>query len=87
MNNTLIHHNAIADLPNPPPARTCDVPQRGRIGIHIHDRLAWNTVLYANTCIATPVPLRDDGSRTVRVCPPGQHSDSCECPMPVTKPR
>jgi hypothetical protein len=79
VDNTLIHHNAIADLVDPAPDRRCDAQQTHRIGINISDPLIWRTTLYANTCSQVSRPLNDAGTQTVRLCPESSPENSCEC--------
>lgn len=81
--NTLIHHNQIADIEGAPPLRVCGGGDGGpRAGIALPDaRLIWNTVLHANRCERVALPLRDEASATTRLCsaPMRGAPDSCEC--------
>jgi hypothetical protein len=79
VDNMLIHHNSIVDIDGRGPIRKCDIDQRSRIGINLHQStMVWGTVLYANSCVNVTTAIQDTGSATVRVCP-SPVSGSCEC--------
>lgn len=80
INNTLMHHNQISNLPGLLNTNQCGGHSPAlRRGIHLQNPLVWNTVLYANSCTNVAQPLKDAGSATVRVCP-SPAANPCECP-------
>jgi hypothetical protein len=79
VDNLLIHHNKLVDINGPPPSRKCDVPQKTRVGINLHQAdLVWGTVSYANSCINVTQPTYDSAHDTRLLCAPGMQ-ESCEC--------
>jgi hypothetical protein len=79
--NVIIHHNSIADITGARALPLCGKSQP-RIGIAFpEDDIAWNTVLYANSCQNVSTPIGRDGVHTARICP-SSAPDSCECPHP-----
>jgi hypothetical protein len=77
--NVIIHHNSIADIAGARAAPVCGKSQP-RIGITFpEDDIAWNTVLYANSCQNVSTPIGRGGVHTARICP-SSAPDSCECP-------
>jgi hypothetical protein len=83
--NTLVFNNTINNITNPPsgPALsysgcTATYPRQG---IHFDDALAWNSVLYANSCNNVAQNLNDGGTATLRACPAtgSVPTNSCEC--------
>lgn len=79
VNNTLMHHNRILNLPGALNTNQCGNTPASRRGIHLQNPLVWNTVLYGNSCTNVALPLTNASSATVRVCP-SSAANSCECP-------
>lgn len=76
--NLLIDHNAIADIGGRPAIPACG-DKHPRVGIAFPaDRIAWHTVLYANSCANVAIPIGSGSQGAVRVCP-SSVSPSCEC--------
>jgi hypothetical protein len=76
--NLLVHHNVISDVDGADSAAVCG-KGHPRVGIAFPEQdIAWNTILYANTCKNVSSPIGRSGVDVVRVC--STHpSDSCEC--------
>ena len=82
--NTLIFHNSINNIANPPSGPSSSYAGCSatfpRQGIHFDDPLAWHTVLYANSCNNVAQNVNDQGTATLRACPAGGvPTNSCEC--------
>ena len=74
-NNTLqnISNTIAGSAPGLPlPGIGLDTPQ-GNAPIN------WRTTLYGNTCSVVDTPLADFGTSTVRYCPKGSATGTCEC--------
>jgi hypothetical protein len=75
----LIHNNTIEAIDGRPPERQCDVEQKTRLGINLHQaQMVHGTVLYGNSCSSVAEGINDSARDTIRVCPRGARS--CECP-------
>ncbi len=74
----LIQHNSIADIDGAPASARCGGGHR-RIGIEFAPAaVAWDTVLYANSCTRVSVPVHGSGVDTALLCPTSA-APSCEC--------
>ena len=83
--NTLIFQNSIDNIANPAAApsstyASCSATYP-RQGIHFDDSMAWQAILYANSCTNVAQNLSDGGTATLRACPAfgSVPANSCEC--------
>jgi hypothetical protein len=78
--NPLVFQNDLRDIDGPAPRPVCHYGGR-RIGIQLGEPgNVSHAVLYSNHCRNVSTALQDAGSATVRVCPAGGDTASCECP-------
>jgi hypothetical protein len=77
LDNLLVFHNTFENISGRPAVASC-VPSHPRVGIAFAGAgLAWHTVLYANSCRATPGGIALGGVDTVRACSSARKD--CEC--------
>jgi hypothetical protein len=78
--DALIFHNTINDVSGAAPQQVSGCGSQGtRTAINLDNALTWHTVLYANSCSNTSIPVNDQANGTVRICM-NATLGSCECP-------
>jgi hypothetical protein len=77
--NVIIQHNSILDIDGPRALPICG-KSHARMGIAFpDDEIAWNTLLYANSCKNVSTPVGPGGVNTAKICS-ASAPHSCECP-------
>lgn len=86
VDNALVHHNIVTDVPGDLPRPCKRTGAKQRIGINLRaSALAWRTVLYANACQDVSRSLGTGTQQTIIMCPQ-EDSRSCECAHVRPKP-
>jgi uncharacterized repeat protein (TIGR01451 family) len=78
---TLIFNNTLQNISNTISGSAPGLPLVG-IGLgtsQTNPPINWRSSLYANSCSTVDTPLSDSGTSTVRYCPNGSSTGTCEC--------